>query len=202
MFGRVIPSDAVVTVFGSTQEQGRAWKGAPDDGRMGRSGGTNAGRGTGAAKAGGAVMTATAELFELKAPSATALVAGKHVGSRDLPARTYAGLVALTGGPVDPALVAPAALILKAEGLVDLPAISFGSNYDLDVCSIELDRGLVDALDAGWLRVRDARVTATELVPPPLATEAVRARAQELFALSAEELTRAARHHLLRERAA
>jgi hypothetical protein len=148
-------------------------------------------------------MTATAELFKLKsATSAIAPVAADHIGSRDLPARTYAALVALTGGSVDPALVAPAALILKAEELVELPEISFGSNYDLDVRSNELDRGLVDALDAGWLRVRDARVSATELVPPPLSTEALRARAQELFALGAEELTRAARHHLLRERAA
>jgi len=148
-------------------------------------------------------MTATAQLLELKsATSAIALVADDHVAPCDVPARTYAGLVALAGAPVDPARVSPAALILKAEGLVNLPAISFGSNYDLDVRSIELDRGLVNALDCGWLHIRDGRVSATELVTPPLTREAARARAQELFALGAEELMRAARHHLLRERIA
>lgn len=135
----------------------------------------------------------------MSATSAVGLIADDYVAPCDLPARTYVGLVALAGVPVDPARVPPAALILKAEGLVDLPAISFGSNYDLDVRSIELERGLVDALDSGWIRVRNGRVSATELATPPLTSEAARARAQKLFALGAEELTRYARHHLLRD---
>lgn len=144
-------------------------------------------------------MTATAQVLELNTkPGPIGIVADGHGDSSDLPARAYSALVALAGAPVDPAFVAPAALILKAEGLVDLPAVSFGSNYDLDVRSIELDRGLVDALDSGWVRVRDGKVSATELVTPPAAAEPAQARAQELFALDAEKLTRAARHHLLR----
>src|SRR4051812_8812186 len=129
-------------------------------------------------------MTATAEFVgPASRKPLTLVVKNEYVDDRDLPARTYVALVALARDSVDPTRVIPAALILKAEGHVELPTITFGSNYELDVRSIELDRGLVDALDAGWLSLRGGKLTVTQHAAAPAAADDVRERAQRLFDL-------------------
>lgn len=146
-------------------------------------------------------MAAVTLLRDLRGSSASlTLVEDLENGEADGFAQLVAHLVALAGGPVEPALIASAALILRDEHLLELPRVTFGCNYDLDVRSFELEQGYVRALNAGWLKLRLRKVTAkskprhVEVCNSPAS-----ARAQELFALGREELVRLARHHLLRE---
>src|SRR4051812_21176961 len=48
-------------------------------------------------------------------------------------------LVGMSEVPVDPAWISPVALVLREEGLIQLPEVTFGSNYDLDVRSLEIE---------------------------------------------------------------
>jgi hypothetical protein len=108
-------------------------------------------------------------------------------------------LVALANGPVDPALIAPAALMLREEGLMALPEVTFGCNYNLDVLSFELSRGFTRAVDGGALVLKSGRVSCSSYASPTPASADARKRSQELLALTRMELMVAARHHLLRE---
>lgn len=123
-----------------------------------------------------------------------------YVDRADQLAQRVVAVAALVDEPVDPSAIAPAALVLRAEGLVDLPGITFGCNYDLDVLSFELSRGYTRAIDAGWLTLRSRRVSVNPSFARGANSEACD-RARELFALGRPELMRAARHHLLREAA-
>jgi len=155
----------------------------------------------------GAAMIATAELLELKPQHAPPLLIPAGSAEDDIATLTYAALVGLASDPVDPACIPPAALVLKCEGHIDLPGITFGSSYELDVRSIELDRGLASAVDAGLLTIRAGKVTLTAhgagtldraaMPHVPRAAARTRGRADELFALDTDELERVARHYLL-----
>jgi hypothetical protein len=113
--------------------------------------------------------------------------------------RLVVGIVALVEGQVDPSTIVPAALVLAGEGLVDLPGVTFGCNYDLDVRSFELRRGYARAIDAGWLTLRSRKVSVNPNFAPAPATTAARARATELCSLRPRELMGIARHHLLHD---
>lgn len=108
-------------------------------------------------------------------------------------------LVALANGPVDPMRVTPAALLLRDEHLIDLPDVTFGCNYELDVRSFELDQGYVRAIDAGWLILRGGELRVNPHFALPDLDSNVLARAGDLFALERRDLIRVARHHLLRD---
>lgn len=114
-------------------------------------------------------------------------------------AQIVTALVALAAAPLSPELITPAALILKAEGFVDLPAITFGATYSLNIRSYELDSGYARALDSGRLKLRYGKVSVNEHFSPAPAPDEVRTRANELFSLTERELMRVGRHHLLRE---
>ena len=147
------------------------------------------------------VMTASAAVREpAEAPAGLTLIERpEQPNDPDLFAQLVVGVVALVGSPVNPSLIAPAALVLRSEGLVDLPGVTFGCNYDLAVRSFELERGYVRAIDSGWLRLRLGEVRVHSRVVPSSVDGKAAARAAELFALPKEELQRAARHHLLRD---
>jgi hypothetical protein len=157
------------------------------------------GRGQGKRRAEVPMTTAAALLERARPLPSLALLDGVSSGDEaDAFAGVVVHVVALAGTPVDPALIAPAALVLRDEHLVELSAVSFGCNYDLDVRSFELERGYVRAVDAGWLKLRRGEVSPrpgykTELDAPAAG------RARELFALGRKELTCLARHHLLRD---
>ena len=115
--------------------------------------------------------------------------------------RTYISIVGLARGPVIPECVSTVALILKWERRNEIPAVTFGSNYELSVRSLELERGFADALDYGWIELSGGRVAVRPQFVPPDAPDDVRDRADELFSLSRADLTRMARPYLLREAA-
>ena len=123
------------------------------------------------------------------------------VSSAEKQGGAFTSIVALARGPVIPDLVGTVALILKWEGRVEIPTVTFGSNYELSVRSLELERGFADALDYGWIELSGGKVSVRAYFAPPAASDGVRDRADELFALSKPELTRMARHYLLREAA-
>ena len=146
-------------------------------------------------------MTASAAVREPVEASAALALAHPQERSDDpdLFAQFVVDVVALAGSPVNPSLIAPAALMLRAEQLDDLPCITFGCNYDLDVRSFELERGYVRAIDSGWLTLRLSEVRVHPRVASSRVDGDATARAAELFALPKEELHRAARHHLLHD---
>src|SRR5579862_8495862 len=81
------------------------------------------------------VMTASAAVREpVEATAGLTLVERpERLNDRDLFAQLVVDVVALVGSPLNPSLIAPTALILSSEGLVELPGVTFGCNYDLDV---------------------------------------------------------------------
>lgn len=108
-------------------------------------------------------------------------------------------VVELADAPVDPALIAPTALVLREERLMAFPEVTFGCNYNLDVLSFELSRGFTRAVDTGALVLESRRVRCGKYASSRLASEQAHERAQQLFALGRAELMVAARHHLLRD---
>jgi len=145
-----------------------------------------------------AAVTATAQLAE-RSVAEQGLTLVEQIDPINRLAQSVVGVVALAGTPVDSSAIAPAALILRDEGFVDLPGVTFGCNYDLGVLSFELSRGYTRAIDAGWLKLRARKVSANPNAKPRTMTGAASARAAELFALEGRELMRLARHHLLRD---
>ncbi len=143
-------------------------------------------------------MSATAELHEVTTETLLASVEQQSSDPADRFARLVVQLVALADASVDPALITPAALILRDEDLIDLPDVTFGCNYELDVRSFELDRGYVRAIDAGWLKLRSGEVRVNSHFASPDMSCGASARARDLFALRRREIVRIARHHLLR----
>ena len=149
-------------------------------------------------------MTATAMVQELHSSAPDlALVNDAASTPSCLTADDLAALVvdvvALANAPVDPALIAPAALILREERLVALPQVTFGCNYNLDVLSFELSRGFTRAVDTGALVLEARCVRSGNYASPTPASEQARDRARQLFSLGRAELMVAARHHLLRD---
>jgi hypothetical protein len=146
------------------------------------------------------VMTATVTLNEVDRRASLTLVDElKSPDQEDRFAELVVQLVALAGRPVDPSLIAAGALVLRAEHLAKLPRVTFGCNYDLDIRSFELERGLVRAINAGWLTLRSGKVQVHQPLPKPDLDSDTSAEARKLFALERRELIRIARHHLLRE---
>lgn len=149
-------------------------------------------------------MTASVELEQAHKPRPALELIVAPGSTADQLAELVAGLVSLVDAPVDPKLINPAALVLQAEDLLDLTGVTFGCNYELDIRSIELDRGYVRAIDAGWLKLRRGTVTASaRFSQTRLAGSAQQAgaRGRELFALDGDALSQIARHHLLRDAA-
>jgi hypothetical protein len=109
-------------------------------------------------------------------------------------------LVALSHEAVDPSAIVPAAFILSREGLLQVDEVTFGSNYDLDVRSFELERGYARAVDGGWLILRSQKVAANRGLLSESGDGTASTRAAELFSLPSEQLMRMARHYLLDER--
>lgn len=145
-------------------------------------------------------MTATVTLNEMDRRASLTLVEElKSPDRADRFAELVVQLVALAGRPVDPTVIAAAALVLRGEHLAELPRVTFGCNYDLDIRSFELERGLVRAINAGWLTLRSGKVHLHQQLPTPDMDPDASAEARELFALERRELIRIARHHLLRE---
>jgi hypothetical protein len=126
-------------------------------------------------------------------------VAAEHADDPvDRFARLVVDIVDLAGAPVDPALIEPVALLLNTEGHLDLPNVTFGSNYDLDVRSRELERGYVRAIDSGWLRLRSGQVEANPRFTSVTRSPDAAKLARYLFAAARDQLMSKARHHLLR----
>lgn len=145
-------------------------------------------------------MSATAVLKDLAAETSLTLVEQPQSSDpADQFAQLVVQLVALAVTPVDPTLITPVALVLRDEHLIDLPDVTFGCNYELDVRSFELDRGYVRAVDAGWLTLRSGEVRVNPQSASPGLDPDVSTRARELIALERRELIRVARHHLLRD---
>lgn len=154
--------------------------------------------------AGHVVMSAAAAALRERSETESALALvepAKPLDVVDQLAQLVVDVVALVGEPVDPALIAPAALVLRSEGLVDLPGVTFGCNYDLDVLSFELSRGFTRGIDAGSLLLRARRVSVNADMPRTAADGRKAARASELFGLDRRESMRVARHYLLRDAA-
>lgn len=146
-------------------------------------------------------MSVAAELHDVVAIDTSLVLIDrpKCTDAADQLGQLVVQLVALAGAPVDPTHITPAALVLRGEDLIDLPHVTFGCNYELDVRSIELDRGYVRAVDSGWLTLRSGEVQVDPEVAPPYVNSDASTRAREVFALERQELIRAARHHLFRE---
>jgi hypothetical protein len=150
----------------------------------------------------GGLMTASAGLEKKRSRRPKLELVENGTSVVDQYSELVTNLVSLSPTPVDPTMIAPAALILQEEGLVAMPKVTFGCNYELDVRSIELDRGYVRAMDSGWLRLHHGRVSVSERFSRAHAirrTPQADARALELFSLERDDLTQIARHHLLRD---
>jgi hypothetical protein len=120
-------------------------------------------------------------------------------------ADTYAGIVAtvveLVGAPADPLLINPLALILVREGLIDADGVTFGCDYDLNIRSIELERGYASAVNRGWLtrKKRLVSLSVHQGIERVSAGASARQRIGELVALGRADLEARARRLLLAE---